>query len=82
MEPEGLNPIADSEWEEIEVAVDSGATENVMGPDTLVGVPITNGPAIMRGVEYEVANGVLFPNLGERKIGDHMQDGAMRSSTA
>ena len=45
IEPEGLNPIGNHGWEEIEVAVDSGATENVMSPDTLVSVPITSGPA-------------------------------------
>ena len=50
IEPEGLNPIGSNEWEEIVVAVDSGATENVMSPNILVSVPITSGPAFVRGV--------------------------------
>ena len=32
IEPAGLNPIGSNEWEEIGVAVDSGATENVNEP--------------------------------------------------
>ena len=51
IEPEGLRPIGNNEWEEIEVAVDSGATENVMSPDVLVSVPITSGPAFVRGAK-------------------------------
>lgn len=56
IEPEGLSPIGCNEWEEIEVAVDSGSAENVMSPKTLERVPITSGPAFVRGVKYEVAN--------------------------
>ena len=52
VEAEGLNPIANEEWKEIEVAVDSGATENVISLDISVSVPITPGPAFMRGVKY------------------------------
>ena len=77
-----MSPIGNSEWEEIEVAVNSGATENVMSPDTLKSVPITSGPAFVRGVEYEVANGVQIPNSSERKVVGHMGDGSMRSLVA
>ena len=31
--PEGVNTIEESEWEELEMAVDSGATETVIGED-------------------------------------------------
>ena len=72
--PEGLNPIGNNEWEEIEVAVDSGVTENVC-PDTLVSSPIASGPAFVRGVKYEVASGVQLPNLGERKLVGHLEGG-------
>ena len=82
IEPEGLNPIGNNEWEEIEVAVDSGATENVMSPGTLTSRPITSVPAFVRGVKYEVANGVQIPNLGERKFLGYMEDGAVRGITA
>ena len=82
IEPGGLNLIGGNEWEEIEVAVDSGATENVMSPDALASVPITSGPAFVSGVKYEIANGVQIPNLGERKFVGHMENGSMRSLTA
>ena len=61
IEPQGLNPIGNNEREEIEVAVDSGATENMMSPDTLVNMPTTCGPAFVRGAKYEIANGVPTP---------------------
>ena len=61
--------VAEDEWVEIEVAIDSAATETVMAEETLSGfVHITEGPALRRGVTYEVANGVEIPNLGERKF--------------
>ena len=71
IEPEGLSPIGNNEWEEIEVVVDRGATENVMSPDALVSVPITSGLAFVRGVQYEVANGEQIPNLGEKVCRPH-----------
>ena len=40
-----LNPIGGSEYEEIDTAVDSGATEIVMGGDILTSVSITEGVA-------------------------------------
>ena len=68
---------------EIEVAVDSGATETVMAEDTLNGiVDITEGPACRRGVTYEVANGVEIPNLGERKFLGFTEEGGQRGITA
>ena len=46
VEPGGVNVVAEGDWVEIDVAVDSGATETVMGEDTLVGVvDITEGAA-------------------------------------
>ena len=38
VEPSGINVIGDEEWVEIDVAVDSGATETMMGEETLAGV--------------------------------------------
>ena len=31
--PEGVNNVSEQEWEEIEMAVDSGATETMVGED-------------------------------------------------
>jgi hypothetical protein len=65
--PSGVNSVVqDDGWEEIELAVDSGATETVVGEEMLGSIKTTEGEAFKRGVEYEVANGVTIPNLGEK----------------
>ena len=56
------------EWEEIELGVDSGATETVVGPDMLPGIERQDGEQKRKGVEYEIATGELIPNLGEKKM--------------
>ena len=51
------------------MAIDSGSADTVMAEATLNGiVDITEGPALRRGVTYEVANGVDVSNLWERKF--------------
>ena len=70
------------EWQEIEMAVDSGATETVMGEEMLPEIEIKPGLASKRGVKYEVANGTRIPNLGERKFIAHSEEGAARNITA
>ena len=64
------------------MAVDSGATETVIGEETIKHVPVTEGPAYKRGVKYEVANGVRIPNLGEKKFQGITDEGALRHVTA
>ena len=83
-EPSGaICTIAEDEWVEIEVAVDSGATETVMGEETFTGiVDIAEGPACRRGVTYEVADGTEIPNLGERKLLGFTEEGGQRGVTA
>ena len=49
IEPEGLNALEDSEWEELEFAVDSGATETVIGEDALKAVKKIEGAPYKRG---------------------------------
>ena len=56
------------EWEEIEMAVDSGASESVVSEDMLTGVETVEGYAKKKGIQYEVADGTLIPNLGEKKF--------------
>ena len=68
-------PIGSNEWEEIEVPVDSGATENAMSPDALVSVPITSSPAFVRGAKYEVANGSRFPTPASESLLDTWRTG-------
>ncbi len=57
LEPEKTCQIK-GDWEEIELAVDSGATETVVGPKMIKGVTVTPSIHSIRGVMYEVANGV------------------------
>ena len=83
IEPEGFNEIeARGEWEEIEMAVDSGATETVLGEDDLASIELKEGAASRRGTEYEVANGVRIPNLGEKRFVAYTEEGSVRSITA
>ena len=56
--PAGINSLdLQGEWEEIELAVDSGATETVVGVKMLAGVETEEGKASKMGVQYEVADG-------------------------
>ena len=68
VEPEGINTLDDLEWEEIELAVDSGATETVIGEEALQSIKLVEGAAYKRGVKYEVANGLRIPNFGEKRF--------------
>ena len=83
IEPEGVNELEDKgEWEEIEMAVDSGATETVVNEDDLPSIEVKAGAASRRGTEYEVANGIRIPNLGEKKLVAVTEEGSLRSLTA
>ena len=82
VEPEGLNALEDQEWEEVEMAVDSGATETVIGEDILQFLALLEGLACRRGVKYEVANGVRIPNLGEKRFTGITEEGSLRQITA
>ena len=53
--PEDLNAVTEDGWEKVEVAVDSGATETVLPEEQVLSVPVEEGEASRRGVEYEVA---------------------------
>ena len=64
------------------MAVDSGATETVVGEDMIMSVDIKDGPAKRRGVCYEVADGTNIPNLGEKKFTAVSEEGTMRNITA
>ena len=56
------------EWEEIDFAVDSGASETVVAEHMVVNALTKPSAASVRGVSYEVANGETIPNLGEKHI--------------
>ncbi len=81
--PEGVNSVTQSgDWEEIELAVDSGAAETVVGEDMLRSVQTTEGEAFKRGVEYEVASGTTIPNLGEKFFVAVAEEGQSRKMPA
>ena len=80
--PEIINSIGEDGWEEIELAVDSGASETVISEDMVSSAEIKEGPAARRGVEYEVANGVRIPNMGEKRFIGTSGEGIKRHITA
>jgi hypothetical protein len=53
------------QWERVILTVDSGASDTVLPPSVARNVPLTHSPKV--GTEYEVANGGVVVNLGERK---------------
>ena len=80
---EGINAVHTAEgWECIEVAVDSGATETVVGEDMLMSVELKEGWASKNGVQYEVANGDRIPNIGEKQFQGTTEEGVTRNITA
>ena len=81
--PVGVNAVEEAqEWEEVEMAVDSGATETVVGEDMIRGVETKAGEATRRGVQYEVASGELIPNLGEQNFLAYGEHGQVRAIKA
>ena len=83
IEPERYNAVKMAEgYEEVELAVDSGATETVIPEDTLLHVELKEGEAYKRGVTYEVANGIRIGNQGERQFIGIIEEGITRSLTA
>ena len=65
-----LSPVSSTEngWIEMEVTVDSGACDTVMPLSMCEGIDVLPSLASLRGMKYEVANGQLIPNLGERRL--------------
>ena len=60
---ECISSVRGDGWEEINMVVDSGASETVIGPDVIQSVDAVEGPAYRQGIKYEVANGIRIPNL-------------------
>ena len=81
--PEQIKSVdQEEEWQEIELAVDSGATETVVGTTMLTNIATTEGVAFKRGVQYEVASGELIDNLGEKSFVGYSEGGDARGLTA
>ena len=78
-----MNAISDAEeWQKLEIAVDSGASETVVGEDMLPNVQLIEGDMFKRGVKYEAANGELIDNMGEKRFEAHSAEGSVRGLTA
>ena len=83
IEPEGLNPVVDApQWEEISLAVDSGASETVIPEGTVKAAKLVQSEGSRRGVEYEVANGHRIPNLGQKTFKGLTEENLLRGITA
>jgi hypothetical protein len=73
-----ISAVADlPEWERIVLTVDSGASETVVPPDVASCLPLLHTSQV--GTEYEVANGGVVVNLGERRADVIMKLGSKTS---
>ena len=66
------------EWELLEMAVDSGAGETVLEIGVVKCVEAVDGEAKRRGVRYEVADGTLMENEGEKEFVAVTEEGSKR----
>jgi hypothetical protein len=60
---------------EMTITIDSGASENVIGPSMLPTVPVVESEGSKEGVMYVTANGTVMPNRGEQHIHVTTQEG-------
>ena len=77
IEPASLHPISDAnpQWEAIEMAVDSGASETVAPLNMCQGIPIEDTKASLSGTKYEVANGHVIHNKGQKNTVIQAEEG-------
>ena len=69
-------------WEEITLAVDSGASETVVGPEMLPNIETKEGAQQRTGVQYEIASGEMLSNLGEKEFIAVTENDVLRKLTA
>ena len=82
LRPASLSAIKADGWEEVEMAVESGASETVVGEDMVVMANLRESEGSRRGVEYKVANGESIPNFGEKRFAAWTQEGVNRNIKA
>ena len=70
------------EWEVLEMAMDSGASESVVNDEMLPRVETLEGEAMKKGVQYDVADGTLTPNPWEKKFTAVSDNGVARQMRA
>ena len=64
------------------MAVDSGASESGVSDEMITSVATVEGDAMRKGGRYEVADGTLIPNLGEKQFVAVSDGGVMRQMKA
>ena len=60
------------QWERVILTVDSGASDTVLPPSVARNVPLLHSNKV--GIEYEVANGGVVTNLGEKRAEMKMRE--------
>eukprot|EP00973_Karenia_brevis_P027612 3806195-Karenia_brevis.AAC.1 len=75
-----VNLVGDG-WEELKIAVDSGATESVVSREDAVSIPVVPGEASKAGVKYSMANGDVIENEGEKRMQVSFGEGPERLLT-
>ena len=74
---QALSVVQESEWESIVFTVDSGASDTVVSPSVGKGLLLVDTDKV--GLEYEVANGGVVVNLGEKHAEVRTSSGAKSS---
>ena len=69
-------------WIIVQIVVDSGASETVVGQDALPGTPFEESPDSRRNVCYEVVDGTRVPAMDQKRFVIRTQQGIERSITA
>ena len=70
------------EWEEVEMGVDSGATETVIRRGDLDWIETKEGVPYKRGVKYGMANGAIIDNEGEKDFEGWTEEGVLKAIKA
>ena len=81
IEKDGVMPIQDGEWRDVEfeVALDSGSVVHVCAPEDCPGYKCEESPGSRRGQEFLVGDGGTIPNLGQSKLNLSDQDRNIQS---
>ena len=64
------------------MTVDSGATETVINENMLQNIELKQGQEFKRDVKYEVPDGEVIDNLGEKSFEGVLESGEVRGVTA
>ena len=65
------------EWETVTFTVDSGVSDTVVPPSVVKNSPLLSSNKV--GIEYEVANGGVLVNLGEKRCEMRTSEGSQNS---